>query len=167
MKKLLTFCLLTALMLILANFSSQSDDSKDSNENIYGTLTTIENKEYKIDRITISSMTKNIAVYAKPENEESNPASDITRLNLIDVKEINRGKHQLTIYKFKSREYVEFTVIWKDKQKKNDNFIIERNKQIIGYLTNGPKQRKEVSFEALSKLTIDGYKYKSDEECKN
>lgn len=152
--------------LLLANFSSQNDDAGQSNLNIYGTVTTVENNSYNIERITISGMTKNIAVYAKPGDENANPATDTTRLNLEDVKIIKRAANQMGILKYKNREYVEFTVVWNDKQKKDDTGIIERSKQLIGYLANAPRQKKEISFEALQLLEIKGVKFEAERSSK-
>jgi hypothetical protein len=154
--------------IITANFSSQQqEDTKDRCIiNFHGTLTTVQNKSYKVDTILLSGLYRDIPVYAKPLHADINPAIDTTRLNLSDIRSISRptNPEQQGIIKFKNREYIEIIVTWKGPDNKTDTYIIERSRQLWCFESNTVRTKKEVALEALVSLEIEGSSCQSQSE---
>lgn len=159
---------LVLLAIILTNFTSDPGVEGGSEYhplNIYGTLTTAQDKTYNVENISLSGQYKNIPFYAKPEYNFVDPSVNITRIDLADIASLSIPANlEKAIHKFKHREYIEVTVNFKQEKRAPEHFIVERRKKIFCYekVEKGPSNKKEVSLEALKNLTINGYTCRDD-----
>lgn len=161
MKRSLSISFLCLLPLILANFSSQQSETgkKGHAINIYGKVTTRDPlTTINIEDISISGEYENISVYPKPAEKDTDPTKNRSTLNLLDdrtiVPQVNAGKSPIA-YTFKNREYIEITVLRKNKKK--ENYLIERDKQLFCHETTDSKPKRMIVLEAIKKLDISGF----------
>jgi hypothetical protein len=161
MYKVVRPLLAIATFLLCANFGVQ-DESVTGREkpriNFYGTLTDTAGKKYKVESITISGMYKQVPVYQKPKNKETDPSINITRIDFAEVHSIH-VPHPNVLLIYNNRQYVEITIASKDITKTKDTYIIERSKRVICDQINtaGPIE-KDLSFQAVDKLVFEGHK---------
>ncbi len=159
-----TLCLMS--IVTLANFSSESSvEGRQKNKiNFCGTLTDIQGNTFNVENISISGSYDRIPVYQKPKNPDTKPDVNTTRLDLKEVAVIKLPSAEPVISKFKNREYIDIIVVSNDKKRTESNYIIELNRKIMCDEVNdaGPIE-KEISFQALGKLEINGYSYRDPE----
>lgn len=151
---------------LLANFSSETSvDGRQKNKiNFCGTLTDIQGNTIDVDNISISGSYERIPVYQKPSNPDTKPDINTTRIDLKEIAELKLPSTEPVISKFKNREYIDIVVVYNDPQRTEKNYIIDLNRKILCDETNeaGPIE-KEISFQALGKLALNGYSYRDPE----
>ena len=158
-----SLCLFSIFML--ANFSSETSvDGRQKNKiNFCGTLTDIQGNVTNVDNISISGSYKRIPVYQKPTSDVK-PDINTTFLDLEEVAALKLPSPEPIFSKFKNREYIDITVVYNDAQRTEKTYIIEISRKILCDEQNdaGPIE-KEISFQALGTLTIDGYIHRDPE----
>ncbi len=147
--------------LLCANFGSQEESMTGREKpkiNFYGTLTDTAGKSYKVQNINISGLYKQIPVYQKPENKETDPNINITRIDFAEVYSIH-VPHPNVLLVYNNRQYIEIVITSKDIKKTKDTYIIERSKRVICDQVNtaGPIE-KDLSFQAVDTLVFEGHK---------
>lgn len=154
------FSFISLILLTLLNFSNQpSIDPNNTNNtkiDFIGTIKTDQEKAYKVKNISICGQYKDIAIYPKPNNKYIDPETNATKLNLKDIKSITRlNNYKDSVYKYKSRKYIEIKVNWKNNNNNNQDqiYLIENYKKIFCNKKNS-NQSKEIAFQALEKLDI-------------
>ena len=160
--------------VVLAQFSSDTSTTGGKEKhsiNFYGTLIDSQGATYDVDNISISGLYKQIPVYQKPENHNVNPDINKSRIDLAEVYAIKMPGTEPIITKFNKREYVDIIIISNDASKTEYRYIIELSRKIYcDQLNDAGPIEKEISFQALNKLTIKGYKHRDPEkssECKD
>lgn len=152
-----------------ANFSSETSvDGRQKNKiNFYGTLTDIQGNTSNVDNISIGGSYERIPVYQKPKDADTKPDINTTRLDLKEVAVIKLTGGEAVISKFKNREYIDITVVSNDTQRTEKNYIIELTRKLLCDEINeaGPIE-KEISFQALGTLNINGYSYRDQNKEK-
>ena len=168
MRKILQLALCILSLFMLANYSSEDSElgpKKKQRVNFYGKLIDSQGQEIKVDNISISGIYKQIQFYIKPESPDVNPDVNITKIDLSETKKILRKSPDLV--KFKNRDYVEITIISNDAQETKNNYIIESSKKIwCDQMNPAGSIEKEVKFQGIKELIIDGYKSRETEENK-
>ena len=167
------FLVATALMAAFLglNFSSQ-DTSVDGSDkkppiNFYGTLTDSSGQKYQVEDITISGMYKQIPVYQKPKDKQTNPNVHITRLDFVEIHMIKIPNPQ-DILTYNSRQYIEIEVTSRDTEHTKQNYIIERSKRIIcDQINSAGRIEKDLAFEAIDFLVFEGHKGQTESPDKN
>lgn len=169
-KNIANLNILILILFTLANFGSKElsvDPDKPHKINFYGTIKTLQEPEYNVKNISISGQYTNISIYPKPQDSSIDPESNITKLNLEDINAIYRLKNYTeSVYTYNSRKYIEIEIEWKEPNIIKQTYLIENYKKIFCYkdTTNCPK--KEISFQALEKLTINSFVFsKQDQQC--
>jgi len=157
---------LTALVCL--NFGSSQDTSVAGNEkpkiDFYGSLTDTTGNTYKVENISISGMYKQIPVYQKPALQEQDPSINITKLDFVEIYSI-KVPNQQEILSFKNREYIEIEITSRDPERTKQRYIIEKNKRILcDQINAGGLIEKDLSFEALDTLLIDGYRQPKNDD---
>lgn len=153
--------LLFGTFLLCANFGSD-DTSVEGREkpkiNFYGKLTDTSGNSFKVENITISGMYKQIPVYQKPDDKNTDPSINITRIDFTEIDTI-RVPHPKTVLTFNNRAYIELEISSKDPKKTKQTYIIERSKRVICDQINsaGPIE-KDLAFQAVDTLSITGHK---------
>lgn len=165
----------------LIGWSGQENTSltKKNRVNFYGTLETHAGNTLKIDNISVAHIYKQVKLYEVPNSFDkthkrvmlaSNPKEGI--VTMVDLKEscsIEADPNFVFVYKKKkgSREieFVKITVTSKDKTRTKHEYLIEVNRKLICDEVNdaGPIE-KEVPFNAIKKLTLDGWKFREDQK---
>lgn len=164
---------------VLANWSGQENTSntKKNRVNFYGTLETHAGNIFNVDNISIAHAYKQVKVYEVPAQYEKNQPRVMLKHNpkegivtMIDLKEstaIEAESGLLFLYKKKkgSREveFVKITITSKDKARTKNSYLIETTRKLICDEINeaGPIE-KEVPFNAIKKLTLEGWKFRED-----
>lgn len=160
---------IVVLMMVCSHYSSQqvSGDRKEKPEvNFYGTLLDTSGHRYPVENITIGGRYKDITVYQKPANNDINPDINKTKFDLADIT-MMRSIWDKTpqadgaikkILTYDKRDYIEIEITLHD-QLIGHRYIIERYKKIYCDEVSGiTSLEKEISFEALNELQIDGYR---------
>jgi hypothetical protein len=158
------FCLVSFVML--ANFSSQNsvDGHQKNKINFCGTLTDIQGNTLDIDNISIAGSYDRIPVYQKPTNPDTKPDINTTRIDLQEVAAIKLPSPEPVISKFKNREYIDIVIVSNDAQRTEKQYIIDLNRKILcDELNDAGPIEKEISFQALGNLEINGYTYRDPE----
>ncbi len=167
------FLLGTGLMaaFLSINFSSQ-DTSVDGSDkkpsiNFYGTLTDTTGQKYQVEDITISGMYKQIPVYQKPKDKQTDPHVHITRLDFVEMHMLRIPNPQ-DILTFNNRQYIEIEVTSRDATRTKQNYIIERSKRIIcDQINSAGRIEKDLAFEAIDSLVFEGHKGQTETPDKN
>ncbi|HSW73584.1 MAG TPA: hypothetical protein VLG71_00345 [Candidatus Limnocylindria bacterium] len=175
-----------ASIFFLVNMTSEEttiEGHKRQKVNFYGTLTTQQDEVIKVNNIAIAGKYKQILVYeyasAKDTSQESKHVLSqdpkegiITKIDLSETAEIQvPAPHVLwTHQKRKGQrkiEYIEIIVVSGDTQKTKNHYFIETSRKITCEQTNeaGPIE-KEVPFQSLKNLVIEGYCYRGEEKDK-
>lgn len=152
--------------LCLINTGFQSTGKKESPAiNFKGVVKTNGDTD-KAENITISGLYENIPFYGIPQASETSPATNVTLIRLDEVAKIRHKPGKESIKEFQKRDYVEIEVEFK--QGKNKTYLIERSRKLnyeIPFSDPSIKPlEKDLSFEALTELIIQGYVQKSRNE---
>jgi len=169
--------LLPGAILILANWSVDQttvtiNGMKKNKLNFYGMLHTRNGEVYSVDNISIGRQYEQIRVYEKPSSDATtlteDPKKSIkTKIDLCEIKEI-RTVHPLKTWTYQKREgsaeerYIEIEVIYKGKSEP-DIYLIDTRRELMcdRELPSGPEE-KDVPFERLDHITIDGCKERKE-----
>ena len=163
MNKNRSLVLACTALICLMNTGFQSTEKKESPAiNFKGTVQTNGEKE-KAENITISGLYENIPLYGIPQAAETSPTTNVTHVRLDEIDAIRHKPGKESIKEFQRRDYVELEVEFK-KGKKN-NYLVERSRKLYYEIPfSDPSIKpleKELNFEALTQLTIQGYTQKS------
>ncbi len=158
------------LVLILfcgyCNLESMRTEKEKPEINFYGKLIDSSGHSYAVENITIGGRYKDIIVYQKPNTNARYPDTHKTQLNLAEISRIQTffdptdqtNGSTKKILTFDKRDYIQIEVTWHGRMS-NQRYIIERYKKIFcDQVIDGLLLEKEISFEALKELRIDGYK---------
>lgn len=163
-KKSLHGALCFMLLFFLAQFSSQRSTvgQEKPKVNFFGTLIDQSSNKYEVENITISGLYKQIPFYKLPPTGKAiNPETNITRFDLDEIYQITvhyKGNAP-QLYTFKNRNYIEIEIALNDTKKTKSTYIIETNKKVYcDQATDVGLIEKELSFEAIDKLIINGHK---------
>lgn len=153
--------LATVSFLVCAHFGSQ-DSSITGREkpaiNFYGTLIDTSGNTFKVENITISGLYKQVPMYQKPLSTKIDPNINITRLDLNEIAKIEVPS-QDTILTFNNRDYIEVIVTSSDPAKTTQSYITEKSKRVIcDQINKAGSIEKDLSFQAIDSLTIEGHK---------
>ncbi len=170
MKSVLSRITMSIIALgLAAQFSQQqSGEGKDKPKiNFSGTLVDQTGHSYQVENITLSGMYRSIPFYKKPRKASTSPETNTTRIDLKETSEIRvpyRDDAPI-ISNFKNRDYIEVEVILNDQTK--NGYIIERSRKIFcDEMTAAGPVEKEISFEALDKISITGHKEREMQRSK-
>ncbi len=184
--------ILTACVVI--NWTAQEptiEGKRKHKVNFYGMLTTHQDKIYKVDNISIARLYKQIPLYEVPADKDSvakayDPEKKVTTnilkndprkgiITRIDLAETGKimtpSPNTLWTYKkkkgYREKEYIEIVIVSNDKQKTKNNYLIDLKRKIHCDEINeaGPIE-KEVPFDAIKSLTIEGYKHREIDKKK-
>lgn len=175
MKRLITLFYAVCAIFLCANFSTnKSVDGEDRPPiNYTGTLTAIDGNKNMIDNITISGLYKSIPLYGVPSQPNEKPTLNTTYINLDaveNIQPISKNPHE-SIKKFDNRDYVELIITLKSvpaAPTSQQHFLVETTRRVycdvvgVGGIVN---LKKEIAFEAISDLTITGFKARSRQTC--
>lgn len=193
MKRLL-FLLVTLISIVCINWRTAEttiEGNLKQTVNFYGRLITHQGKEYKVDNISISGKYKQIAMYDKPRqypkptlNPTTNQREIVLKLNpknnfitsKIDLSEIGEIRvpkpNIIWVYQREGRgrrlEYIEITIISKNKKKTKNSYLLERTTKVRCDEVNvaGPVE-KIVPLSAINKLIIEGYSLRDNIDTKS
>ncbi|MCF7899942.1 hypothetical protein K9K77_00340 [Candidatus Babeliales bacterium] len=147
--------------ILCANFGSQDTNISGHEKpkiNFYGSLTDTSGGHFEVENITISGLYKQIPFYAKPLHQKIDPSINITRLDLNEI-EMIEIPHPDILLTFNGRHYIEVIITSADQKKTTQRYIIEKTKRVICDQTNGAGAiEKDLSFQAVDKIYIKGYK---------
>jgi hypothetical protein len=140
--------------------------------NFFGTVTTVQDKSFPVENISIARLFQNIPVYEVPTQSEPQELTSDPRKGIVsklDLSEIARisvpAPHKFWMYKtrkgLRNIKFILINVISKDPQQTERSYIIETNRNLMCDEKNdaGPIE-KIVPLPALKTLTIDGYHYR-------
>lgn len=175
MKKGIKNLIYIVIPFFFINWSAQEatiEGKKKQEINFYGTVTTRQEKTFKVENISIAGLFKQIPLYESPAKTEdtshflkSDPKRGIiTRIDLVEICNIKPGTTIWTYQKgkgYRKVEYIEIIVTSNDQQKTQNTYLIELTRKIICEEVNdaGPIE-KEIPLDALKNLNIEGYKYR-------
>lgn len=168
------------IIFFCAHFSSQqsTEGREKPSINFYGILVNSQGKELAVEHITIAGLYKQIPVYGVPavapekksitqrkmiseEDNGFNPTTDTTFIDLDETLEIRpaRANPRDGIVTYNNRSYIEIIIVSADDNKTENNYLIDTNRKVWCDLKNqaGPIE-KEISFESIKKLIIQGNK---------
>lgn len=178
MRKKLTVILLSisaVMLLVNAGFRSEEGEEKPA-INFYGKLKPIGGPIQKIENILISGTYENIPFYGIPADSTADPKSNTTEIDLSQLKELKLTKFDKMgkgIKKFNNREYIEVTVTFEKKKEAaqptdltdglwyvEKNYLVERSRKVLCDIVEvaDTPLNKELRFEAIEKISIEGYK---------
>jgi len=190
MKKIILSSLSIVTLFIMANWAKQVSDVKGDRlhrVNFYGRIITVGNqdKEPKIDNISIDNAIKQIPVYLAPTTFTkninpttftitANPKEILTQVKIdpaeIRTVTVKRVEGNPVTWKYKDgdktrREYIEISTTLNDNSK--NNYLIDANKTLRFNKVSpaGPLESTQ-NFKGLIKLTIEGYKDRDLEKNK-
>ncbi len=182
MKKIIriTISMITCI-LFLVNWTSQDatiSGNKKHRVNFYGLLETQEGNIYKVENISIGMKYKQIYFFEAPNKI---PHDRILTLDprkgfiaKIDLSEIYEVKvpHPNLRLSFKKgsgkKEYIEVIIVLRDQDKTERTYLIEPNRKIeCDEVTSaGTIEMESMSFAALKRLVINGYRYRDPQNSK-
>lgn len=177
--------LLSTNIIESTSFGTSTKDLKQP-VNFSGTLTTHQGQEYIVDNISIDTKCKQIPMFDKPVNHAepvlnndtkqqeikltSNPADDLTKIDLSEVNQINVPTPNITWYyqkkeKLPRQEFIEVEVITKSNTKRS--YLLNPKTPIYcDEIDPAGPQEKTVLLLALKTLTIEGYTYRDTSKDK-
>ena len=143
--------ILGALLLLCAIFFILLINS----ESLEGKII-LESEELQVEQITIDHQIHSVPFYAMPELPK-----DIAKLikfpiNLTDVSAIVpwiSPESTKKIFKIDNREFIEVRVLWHDKIKQANHFLVERKAKIF-CIESSSNQKREFAFEDILELKI-------------
>lgn len=165
--KVLAGCI---MMTLCVNFSQQESDTPKEKPtvNFYGSLVDSTGDEFSVSNITINGLYKGIPVYAKPPEPGIEPEKNTTFIDLAETTEI-RPAYQANpregLQRYHERTYIEIVIVSNDRKKTKNNYLVEESRKIICDVDNeaGPLE-KQLSFEALKRLKIEGHERREEEK---
>lgn len=153
------FIAIICLLMLLANFSAQQSTSQNGVLPVtcQGAITYADNTTMAVENITISGLSKDITVYTKPLLPSDDPTRNKTKIDLRHIDTIKPAikEEKPSLYLFNLHEYVEIIIHWKNPDKIDQHFIIERSKEVWCTDKVVTQIKKEIAFEALKELKID------------
>ena len=170
--------LLSSNITQATSFGSNTSKELKQPVNFSGKLTTHQGQEYVVDNISINNLYKQIPMYDKPSAQiestsnkdtkqreiklETDPADDITKIDLSEVSKIQVPSPEIIWYyptKGRRLEFIEVVVITKSNTKRS--YLLDPKTPIYCDEVDaaGP-QEKIVRLPALKILSIEGYTYR-------
>lgn len=157
-------------LILFAQFGRESDTNKAKPAiNFYGTITDNSGRTFSAENITVNNSYKDIPLYLKPQNPQQDPLKNMAQVNLQEIQEIRPvfDQEKPRIITFNSRNYIEIIVVRKCEPPVEDSYVIEATRKLIFDETqHGCPIRRELSFEALKKLTLTGHEARDTESTK-
>lgn len=168
MKHLVKIVICLGYIIVCANFSMQesTDISDKQPYDIYGELIDRKGRRFHFNNLSISGAVANIPFYEKPACETDNPELNQASLDLIDIYEIKpvaqgdgAGCMIQEVSTFNRRHYVELLVTRADSQRTQQTYLLEDTKKIFCHqVESSTVTKRQISFRAIQKITIHGYK---------
>lgn len=160
---ILRICFTMLFCLVCMQFGTRpSEDKKEKPaRNFYGQLITAQGKTYDVENITIGGRHTQIPFYTEPLDPQTDPSIDTSYVDLDEVQRIypTQEKPRDGVKKFKNREYIQLTIVYKGAEKKEDHFIIENwHKVLCDVANDGNSVEKKIAFEGIKNLSIEGSK---------
>ncbi len=159
-------------LIFCAHFSQNSSvEGKEKPKiNFYGELYDTTGRQYHVENITISGMYRQIPFYKKPRKATMSPDSNTTRIDLKETFEIlvpTRDEVAI-VSTYKNREYITVEVLLNDPQQTRNDYIIEKSRKLYcDEITDAGPIEKELSFEAVNKIVINGCKPREEARTNN
>lgn len=164
MDKKFTFSLLPIVLLVCVNTGFQSTEKHDREPavNFKGTV----NGE-TAENITVAGLYEDIPFYDIPLVAETAPTANVTHIRLDDIKALRHTPGKESIKQFQKRDYITFTIEFENGKTKP--YLVERSRKIY-YVVPFSDSRiqpleKEILFEALQELTIQGYQQRARKDA--
>jgi hypothetical protein len=167
------------------SFGTSTKDLKQP-VNFSGTITTHQGQEYTVDNISINTQCKQIPMYDKPVNHAepvvnnetkqqeikliTNPADDLTKIDLSEVSQINVPKPDILWYyqkkeKLPRQEFIEVEIITKSDTKRS--YLLDPKTPIYcDELDAAGPQEKTIRLLAIKTIIIEGYTYRDTSKDK-
>jgi hypothetical protein len=169
--KLFSLSIAISAIVCCAHFSQNSsvDGQEKPKVNFYGELYDQTGRHYNVENINISGMYRQIPFYKKPRKISMNPETNTTRIDLKETMEIRvpTRDEAAIVSTFKNREYVTVEIVLNDPQQTRNDYIIEKSRKLYcDEVSDAGPIEKELSFEAVNKIIIKGYKPR-EEACPN
>jgi hypothetical protein len=167
MEKSTSLMLALGALAVLMNTGFQSTEKKEAPAiNFKGTVTS-QGITDRAENITISSLYENIPVYGIPQASETSPTTNVTEIRLDEIKAIRHQPGKASIKEFQKRDYVEIEIEFE--QNRKQNYLVERSREInyeIPFADPSIKPlTRDVKFEAISEIIIQGYSQRSRKEA--
>lgn len=168
MKRLITLFYAVCAIMLCANFSTnKSVDGEDKPPiNFTGTLTSTNGPDVEdVANLRVGGLWKNIPVFGVPNNPSEKPTLNTTYVDLAGIANIQPASKNPK--KFDNRDYVELIITLKSvpgAPANQQHFLVETTRRLycdvigVGGVVN---LKKEIAFEAISDLTITGFKARS------
>lgn len=170
--------LLSSNIIQGTSFGSNTNKELKQPVNFSGKLTTHQGQEYIVDNISINNLYKQIPMYDKPTTQiestsnkdtkqreiklETDPADDITKIDLSEVSKIQVPSPEIIWYyptKGRRLEFIEVVVITKSNTKRS--YLLDPKTPIYcDEIDAAGPQEKIVRLPALKTLSIEGYTYR-------
>lgn len=152
--------LYVVIIILCGGFGQSKDDVPQKHHlNYQGEITDLKDKKYKVDNISISGKLRTIKMYEKPIDPTRDPLENITAFDLQQIYSLEpapKGKCD-TGYHYKSKQYTEVVVTLLDAAKTQKHYLIDASQRIkCDELTDAGPLEKELTFNAIKKLTITG-----------
>lgn len=170
--KFFSLSIAISALVCCAHFSQNSsvDGQEKPKINFYGELYDQTGRQYNVENITISGMYRQIPFYKKPRKTSMSPETNTTRIDLKETMEIvvpTRDESAI-VSTFKNREYITLEIILNDPQQTRNDYIIEKSRKLYcDEVTDAGPIEKELSFEAVHKIIIRGYKPRQEAPTNN
>jgi len=181
MKKILLLAALAGASIgLLVNWTTQETTiagDKKHRVNFFGILETQEGNRYEVENISIGLRYKQIPLYEAPKEIPKNlmltkdPRKGlIAKIDLAEVTEFQISNFdKKLIYQKKGsskNEYIKIVVIFKDEEKTKRQYLIDLRRKLECDEINkaGPIELESLSFSALKRLIIKGYRYREPEQ---
>lgn len=192
MKKLF-FLFVTLTSILCVNWRSPEvslEGNFKQTVNFYGKLITYQAKEYKINNISFDGKYKQIPMYDKPYkyskptlNTKTNQKEIVLKVNpknsfitskidLNEVSEIHVPKPNITwVYQKEGKqrrlEYIEITVISKNKKKTKNSYLVDHKTKVrCSEVNSAGAVEKIVPISAINRLIIEGYSLRDNMDTK-
>jgi len=168
------------------SFGSATTKDLKQPVNFSGTLTTHQGQEYTVNNISIDTKYQQIPMYGTPFNHEkpvlnnetkqqeikltTNPADDLTKIDLSEIHQINVPNPNLIWYfqkkeRFPRQEFIEVEIITKSSTKRS--YLLDPKTPVYcDEIDSAGPQEKTVRLSALKTLTIAGYSYRDTSKDK-
>ena len=193
MKKLF-FLFVTLISILCINWRSPEttvEGNFKQTVNFYGKLITHQAKEYRVDNISINRKYKQIPMYDNPRKHPKlilnaktnqkeiilnvNPKNNFitSKIDLNEVSEIHVPKPNITwTYQKEGKkrrlEYIEITVISKNKKKTKNSYLVDRKTKLrCNEINSAGPVEKIVPISAINRLIIGGYSLRDNMDTKS
>lgn len=156
-------------LVLFAQFGRESEQNHTKPAvNFHGIVIDNADKTLTVDNITIDKLYKQIPFYVKPTDPLQDPLKNIARIDLQEVEEIrpaypNNPKEG--ILKYANRDYIQVVIVTKGEKHIENTYLIETARKLFfDEMQNGYPVERELSFEALKKLTLTSYESRDTEK---